>query len=420
MQVTRSSRPTFRNRIWQRFRQKKVALWSLRSLYVLLFVAIFSDFLANEKPIVCKIDGNWYFPVFRQYAVALGLAGWENRFVTTEWKDQPYQWAIFPPVPYAATTQDILNRGMVGPLDQQRIKSWRWRHWMGTDNLGRDVAAGVISGTRTAMLVGIVAMSIATILGILFGALAGYFGDDRFRVSRIWLLLNLPALGIAVLYGWVIPAGMTQVDLTTGLQLAGIAVGALLIANVLSSFLEKISFFRKELKIPVDMLVMRLVEIMESIPALLLLLAITAIIKKPSILYVMAIIGLIRWTNIAQFLRAELLRIRQLEYIEAARALGFGGWRIIFRHALPNAISPVLIVLSFGIASAILLEAFMSFLGIGVAAEEVTWGSLLSMARQNFSAWWLALFPGLAIFFTVTMFNLIGEGLTEALDVKGK
>src|SRR5690606_17884432 len=156
---------------------------------------------------------------------------------------------------------------------------------------------------------------------------------------------------------------------------------------------------KKRIAFPFDLLVMRLIEIMRSIPTLLLLLAIVAIIRKPSILYIMAIIGLIRWTSIAQFLRAELLKIRQLEYIEAARALGFGYWLIIVNHALPYAITPVLITISFGVASSVLLEAFMSFLGIGVAAEEVTWGALLNNARQNFSAWWLAVFPGMAIFF---------------------
>ena len=131
----------------------------------------------------------------------------------------------------------------------------------------------------------------------------------------------------------------------------------------------------------------------------------------------MIIIGFIRWTTIARFIRAELLRVRSLEYIEAAHAMGFSNWRIIVRHAIPNSIGPVLITIAFGVASAILIEAFISFLGIGVNGE-VTWGMLLRWARDNTMAWWLAIFPGLAIFITVTIFNLIGDGLTEALDPK--
>jgi peptide/nickel transport system permease protein len=130
----------------------------------------------------------------------------------------------------------------------------------------------------------------------------------------------------------------------------------------------------------------------------------------------MVIIGLIGWTSIARFIRAELLRIRNLSYIEAARAMGFSEFQILLKHAIPNALGPVLITLAFGIASAILLESTLSFLNIGVSDEDVSWGKLLSYARQREEAWWLAVFPGLAIFITVTIFNLIGEGLSDAFE----
>ena len=161
---------------------------------------------------------------------------------------------------------------------------------------------------------------------------------------------------------------------------------------------------------------MRIVEIFNAIPTLILLLAIVAIINKPSIYNIILIIGLIRWTTITRFVRAELLRIRQLEYVEAARALGYSRFRIIFRHALPNALGAALIAISFGIATAILLEATLSFLGIGMPPDKLTWGLLLSEARSNTSAWWLVIFPGLAIFSTVILFNLLGEGLSDALS----
>jgi peptide/nickel transport system permease protein len=158
---------------------------------------------------------------------------------------------------------------------------------------------------------------------------------------------------------------------------------------------------------------------MVSIPTLFLIISIIAI-AKPSIFIVMAVIGLTSWTGIARFIRAELLRIRSLEYIEAANALGYSEFRTIFRHAIPNALSPVLIAVAFGIASAILIESTLSFIGIGVPPETMTWGSLLSSARQSTAAWWLAIFPGFAIFITVTVYNLVGEGLTDALDPRLK
>jgi peptide/nickel transport system permease protein len=145
---------------------------------------------------------------------------------------------------------------------------------------------------------------------------------------------------------------------------------------------------------------------------------VAGIVKKPSVVYLVIIIGLIRWTSIAKFIRAELLKIRTLGYIEAGKALGFSEYRLMIYHAIPNALHPVIISFAFGIASSILIESSLSFLGIGVAPEAVTWGSMLEVARNDFSAWWLAVFPGITIFISVITFNLIGEGLSDALNPK--
>ena len=403
------------SRLRRRFRQHRPAWWSLRLLYVLLVIAIFADFLANERPIIAKYEGAWHFPVFRQYSDALGFTTDQNRSFDY-WQQRDYDFCWLAPIPYSPATQDRRNRQFVGPLDEQRIESWRFRHWLGTDEIGRDVAAGMIGGTRTAMLVGLIAMSIATVIGIFFGAVAGYFGNRGVRWQRGQLLIGILALPLAYFYAFV--AGSVSSDFSVGVILGRVLMFSVIVGVLfgVGKVLPLPGWWRRPVVLPLDSLVMRGIETMNSIPALLLLLAVVAAIGEPSILYVMIIIGLIRWTGIARFVRAELLRIRQLTYIEAARALGYGHWRILLRHALPNALGPVLITTAFGIASAILLEALLSFLGIGVAANEVTWGSLLSSARRNVSAWWLAVFPGLAIFVTVTIFNLIGEGLTEAME----
>jgi peptide/nickel transport system permease protein len=406
----------------QQFRKNRMAVWSLRVLYVLGFLALFADFIANEKPIYAELEGESHFPVLRSYAVGLGLDSWEARFFQNSWHEHDYDYAIWAPIPYSARTMDRKNRNYVAPGDDQDVPSKRFWHWLGTDQLGRDVAAGMIAGTRTAMLVGIVAMSIAALIGIFLGALAGYFGDERLRVSRIRLLLNGLGLVLAYFYGFQVRAfalneGSFGWEVFKSLL---IAVGLISLMNVLASWLKNRGIWAKPVIVPLDLGVMRLIEVVNSIPGLLLILSIVAIIEEQSVFYIMAIIGLIGWTGIARFIRAELLRVRNLEYIEAAQALGYNEWRIIARHAIPNALTPVLITIAFGVASAILMEAFLSFLGIGVAAEEVTWGSLLNLARTKFSAWWLAIFPGLAIFVTVTVFNLLGEGLTDALDPRRK
>jgi peptide/nickel transport system permease protein len=195
-----------------------------------------------------------------------------------------------------------------------------------------------------------------------------------------------------------------------------IITAIMMLAVLLSKPLARIRWLGKEINVPLDLFVSRLIELMLSIPTLFLIISIAAIVTKPSLFITMCIIGMTSWTGIARFIRAELLRVRGLEYIEAAKAMGFSERRIIFRHAIPNALSPVLIAVAFGIASAILTESTLSFIGLGVPSDTVTWGSLLTKARQAPTAWWLAVFPGLAIFMTVTVYNLVGEGLTDALD----
>lgn len=406
--------------VWEQFRRNRLAIWSLRFLYVLIFIAITGDFIANNKPIYCKLDGQSYFPIFKEYANKLGISQKEDNFFGVDWHKLNYEAVIFPLIPYSANEPlDRLNPSK-GPFDHQNVQSKRFWHWLGTDQIGRDVAAAMVSGTRTALLVGLVAMSIATIIGVFLGAIAGYFGDQKLQISRIRILLSLLAILVGIFYGFI-ARSFAFVEGNFGIEFikgVGIVLLSIILFNVLANLLKKVPAFGKKVSIPADILVMRFIEIMNSIPPLLLLLSVVALIENQSIIYVMVIIGLIRWTGIARFTRAEILRIRSQEYIEATKAMGFSDWRIIIRHALPNALTPVLITVAFGIANAILLEAFLSFLGIGVPSDQVTWGSLLSDARDQVSAWWLAIFPGMAIFVTVTIFNLIGEGLTDALSPK--
>jgi len=412
----------------RQFRKNRLAVWSLRFIIILILVALLADFLANEKPILCKYEGKIYSPVFREYAVDLGLSQWPRELLNAEWNKLRYDWVIRPVIPYLPQNLDLLNEHGVSPLSHQVVKSIRWRHWLGTDELGRDVFAGMLHGTRIALSVGIVSMSLALLIGLLLGSLAGFFGDEGLQISRARLVLNLLLIFPAFFYsfgtrGYALHDALANsfssflLQLLFSCSLFGVFLA---FGNGFVFVFKRIPYLRKKVKIPVDLLISRFIEIMVSIPTLFLIISVSAIVTKPSLFIVMGIIGLTGWTGIARFVRAELLRIRNLEYIEAARALGFREFRILVRHALPNALSPVLIALAFGLASAILTESLLSFLGIGVPAETITWGSMLSMARQTPTAWWLALFPGFAIFLTVTTYNLVGEGLTDALDPRGK
>jgi peptide/nickel transport system permease protein len=165
----------------------------------------------------------------------------------------------------------------------------------------------------------------------------------------------------------------------------------------------------------VDLVLSRFFELMLAIPTFFLILTAAAVFP-PSIYNVMAILGLTGWMGIARFIRSEFFKLRGLDFVTAARGLGLPATAIMFRHLLPNALAPVLVSASFSVASAILAESGLSFLGIGVPADVVTWGSILAVSEQNTFAWWLAVFPGFAIFWTVTVYNLLGDGLRDALD----
>ncbi|MEZ4989695.1 MAG: ABC transporter permease [Saprospiraceae bacterium] len=405
-----------------RFRKKRSAVWALRVLYVFAFIALFADFIANEKPIYCKQEGTAYFPIFRQYLVDMGLAKPHVPFLHINWRERmdDFEAIYFPPIPYSYHTQDLKHLNFVGPFGEQDISSLHFRHWLGTDKLGRDVAAGMVNGTRMAMLIGIVAMGIAALIGVSLGAIAGYFGDSRLYWSRAGLIFTVIGVLAGLFYGFSVRSfALQEGNLAWELLISFlILAGSIFVFRRVSRLFESWTPLAKKIKIPLDLLVMRLIEIKRSIPTLLLLLAILALVSRPNIFYVMAIIGLLSWTNLARFMRGEMLRIRELEYMEATRALGYSHWRALFRHAIPNGLTPVLVSLSFGIAGAILTEASLSFIGIGVPPEQVTWGTMLYTARSTPYAWWLGLFPGLGIFLTVMAFNLVGEGLSEAIHAR--
>jgi len=396
----------------RQFRKNRPAVWSLRILFVIVLIGLLADFIANDKPIYCKIDGESYFPIFRDYAVSLGIGKQPLALAKiTDWKKVDYESVIRTPIPYSPATTDYANAQYVGPFEKQRVQSARYKHLMGTDDIGRDVLSGMIHGTRVAMLVGVFAMSIASIIGIFFGAMAGYYGDDKLKMSRIRIWLNL----LFLVYLFYILFNGMYFDVYAILSLVIFFV----VTNLIVYPLKRIPFLGVRKSIPLDIIVNRLIEVLRSIPGLLLILAVVAVLGA-SLVYVMAIIGLLSWTGIARFIRAELLRVRNLEYIEAAEALGFSRARIILRHAIPNSLTPVLIAIAFGIAAAILTESMLSFLGIGVPPDTITWGKLLSKGRIAPEAWWLAIFPGFAIFITVTIFNLLGDGLADAIDPRLK
>ncbi len=217
-------------------------------------------------------------------------------------------------------------------------------HLMGTDGLGRDVFSRMLYGARISLMVGFVAVGIATLIGIVLGAIAGFYR------------------------GWV------------------------------------------------DTLIMRTVDVMLSIPTFFLILAVIAFLS-PSIWNIMIVIGLTSWMGVTRLVRAEFLSLRNREFVLAAQALGAKDLRLIFGHLLPNSLTPIIVSSILGIASAVLVESGLSFLGLGVQAPQASWGNILTDGKEYIQfAWWLSLFPGLAILLTVLGYNLLGDGLRDAYN----
>lgn len=399
-------------------RQRRIYRWAWRTVIALVVVAILADVLAGSKPLYCHYQGQHHAPVLESWFARKGWINWPEEFHRNTWKDLSFSSAMFPPIPYSPGDLDLPDGQGLGPFSVQPDKSWRNRHWLGTDRLGRDVLAGMIHGTRSALLVGLLGTGLALMIGLWLGGLSGYYGDDRLRAGWVvWLLATLGViLGVFYsiqAYAAMIRAAWAPVPAVVVALTVGLGIPWLFIR--LGRWMDRRAGTPRR-RVPLDLMIMRGVEAVQSLPGMLLLLALIPLFHSPSIWNIVLIVGLIRWPGFARFVRGEFLKIREMPYLEAAQLAGIPHQRILWRHAMPNAIPPILVVAAFGISSGVLIEAFLSFLGLGVPADSVTWGTLLNQARDQFSAWWLAVFPGLGIFLTVTAFNLLGEAVQESLD----
>lgn len=317
----------------------------------------------------------------------------------------------------------------VNQLDLERVYQppGTARHLLGTDQLGRDLLTNLLYGCRTALLVSVPAMLLAVMIGLLLGGVAGYYGDRSLRIGLASALMGMAAIVLAYFYGFYIRQPALADGASTG-KLAyaweiTVSIGTVLIVVSLSWFISRFinRWFPKQpgIQLPVDGTVLKLIELVSSVPRIVLILGLAAYVK-PSLLALVCLTGLTYWTEPARLIRAELLRIRNMPYIETARALGLKDVYILVRHALPNALPAIVVAFAFGVGSLMTIESTLSFLGVGVPDDVPSWGKIIAGARTNLQAWWLIVFPGGLLSSTVLALQTIAGYFIWRLNPRNK
>lgn len=328
-------------RSWRRFKANRRGYISLWIFSVLFVLSLFAEVLSNDKPLLVSYQGEMYFPIFKTYSEKTFGGDFDTEADYTD----PYvkkllnangNWAIYPLNPFRYDTINYYN-------DQPNPARPSAENLLGTDDRGRDVLARLIYGFRLSVLFAFVLTLIGVFLGILAGAVQGYFG------------------------------GRT------------------------------------------DLFMQRLIEIWQSMPELYLLI-IFASLFEPSVLLLIILLSIFGWMGLADYVRAEFLRGRNMDYVKAAHAMGLTSSAIIFRHLLPNSMTPVVTFLPFRISAAIMALTSLDFLGLGVPPTTPSLGELLSQGKENIEAWWLSMTTFVVLVGTLLLLIFIGEALRAALD----
>ena len=330
-------------RAWARFKRNRLGYVSLWIFGVVLLLCTFAELISNDRPLLARIDGQWFAPVFKNPSEkALG-----GDFATaTEWKDpfivellgKPGNLALFTLNPHSADSLDYFDKSLPPAAPSGR-------NFLGTDSKARDLLARLIYGFRVSVWFALALTVVGTAVGVAAGALMGYFGGK------------------------------------------------------------------------VDLLLQRAIEIWGALPELYLLI-IFASIFEPSLLLLLILLSLFGWIGLSDYVRAEFLRNRGLEYVKAARALGLSNGQIIWRHVLPNSLTPVITFLPFRMGTAILALTALDFLGLGVPASVPSLGDLLKLGKENLDAWWIIVSTFVLLTMTMLLLTFIGDALRDAFDTR--
>jgi microcin C transport system permease protein len=330
-------------RSWARFKRNRLGYLSLWAFGVLLLLSTFAELISNDRPLVARYEGRTFFPLFNnQPETAFGgdfktPTDWKDTFILEQFA-KPGNWAFFTLNAHTANSQNYFAK-IPSPSPPSR------ENWLGTDADNHDIVARLLYGFRVSIWFAFALTLVGTVIGVLMGALQGYFGGK------------------------------------------------------------------------VDLFLQRIFEIWGAVPELYLLI-IFASIFEPSLLLLLLLLSLWGWLGLSDYVRAEFLRNRSLEFVKAARALGLSNWQIIWRHVLPNSLTPVITFLPFRMSAAIIALTSLDFLGIGVPPTTPSLGDLLRQGKANLDAWWI-IFPTFAVLVvTMLLLTFIGDALRDAFDTR--
>ena len=328
-------------RAWLRFKRNRMGYVSLIVFVILLITSLFSELVSNDRPLLVRYQGELYVPLLKDYPETT----FGGDFATpTDYLDpfiqqklsEPGNWAVFAPNRYGSKTLNYFA-SLPNPAPPSAD------NWLGTDDRGRDLFAQLLYGFRVSALFALALTFTGVVLGVITGALQGYFGGKT------------------------------------------------------------------------DLAFQRFIEIWSAMPELYLLIIFSALFA-PSVALLLVLLSLFGWMGLSDYVRAEFLRNRQLDYVRAAKALGVSDWKIILRHVLPNSLTPVVTFLPFRMSGAILALTSLDFLGLGVPPGTPSLGELLSQGKNNIDAWWISISTFAVLVVTLLLLTLMGDALRDALD----
>lgn len=385
--------------VYKQLWKKKTSL--MISLHLIVFSIVCTDFIVGTKPLVCSYKGEWYFPAFTEKIRSGSLLASDLISIAqSDFRQLKYSFSIWPILDLNPKELDPANSWLppLSTTEQQKM------YYLGSFDLGRDLFSACLVGLQRSLQLSLIAVLIAGLFGVLIGTLSA-FQTLRYRKVS-WLSFVL----------FVLSGSIWAVNLIISLDQKSLDSGKLLLVSGFCIALMAIAYHfwhsRPQLSFSMDKISLGYIELMKSIPSLLILLLLVQLFIRPDLWTLAIIIGFIYIPVLARYSRNFSYHTASLPHIDSQITLGSPMLRTFFKHILPPVLVQTAPVLAFGIANIVLLEASLSFLGLGLAADEISLGKIMELARTEPGAWWVVLFPGILVFWLLYSFNALGDLLS--------